>query len=71
MTSKLEISPNCCESPANWPKRTTSSRLGPTAQDAIGAALQALYGDLIQTRVPEAIHALIVELKSKENVCGG
>jgi hypothetical protein len=70
MTSKFEIPPKYCESPANKPRYESLSRLGPLAPAVIGAALRALYDDPVQSRIPEAQLALIDELQSKEEPCG-
>jgi hypothetical protein len=58
------------ETPSRWPSQTEPSRLSPSGQAAIGAALRMLYDDLVQSRLPDNLLAMVVELQSKEKVCG-
>ena len=72
MMSKFETSPlKYDEAPSRQPSQTGPSRLSPSGQAAIGAALRTLYDDLVQSRLPDNLLAMIVELQSKEKVCGG
>jgi hypothetical protein len=68
MTPKFEIVSNHCERPSDWSRDRSSARLGTAAQKAIGAGLQNLYSDLSGSEIPQAFYALIVQLRSKENV---